>query len=113
MVRCALWLENRLGLETLDIGRQGLAPEHSCTLQICGRQLFYSVTLDRGFLFGKAHSMDSGEALNLLLTIGDTRGGGHQVCSLVRALEQSGISNLSRPIELGTPGSPDSWVIDY
>jgi hypothetical protein len=47
----AVWLENRAGLETLSIGRGGFEPANSCTLEMWGRNLFYSILLDGGFVF--------------------------------------------------------------
>jgi hypothetical protein len=50
--------------------------------------------------------------LERLLTIGDGPDGWQTICRLVAALERSGIKSLTpKPIELGTPGLPDSWVI--
>ena len=54
--------------------------------------------------------MDAGDPLECLLTVAD--GPGWPVaCKLVAALERGQIKSLKRPIEIGEPGSPDSWVI--
>jgi hypothetical protein len=45
MVRAAVWLENRRRLETLNIGPGDLDRKDSCTLELAGRHLFYSVLL--------------------------------------------------------------------
>ena len=57
MVRAAVWLENRGRLETLNIGPGDLDRKDSCTLELAGRHLFYSVLLDGGFVFLSAQSM--------------------------------------------------------
>ena len=112
MVRAALWLETKAGLETLAIGREGCAPAHSCTLEMSGRHLFYSLLLDGGFLFLSAQPMDLGDCLERLVTVADGPEGWQTICRLVAALERSGLRSLTpKPIELGTPGMPDSWVI--
>jgi hypothetical protein len=111
MVRAAVWLENRAGLETLSIGRGGLEPANSCTLEICGRQLHYTILLDGGFVFLSVQPLDSGNS-ERLLGVADGPDGWHTVCRLVAALERSGITALSpKPLQLGTPGLPDCWVI--
>ena len=48
MVRCALWSETRLGLQTLDIGRSAIDRQNSCSLELSGTHLFYSILLDGG-----------------------------------------------------------------
>jgi hypothetical protein len=111
IVRSALWLERRAGLETLSIGRGGLEPANSCTLEISGRQLHYSILLDGGFVFLSVQPLDGGDS-ERLVGVGDTVDGWQTVCRLVSALERSGIKSLTpKPIELGTPGMPDCFVI--
>jgi hypothetical protein len=68
MVRCAVWSERCLGVETLAIGREGHDRADSCTLELAGRHLFYSILLDGSFVFVSAQPMDSGEALEGFLT---------------------------------------------
>jgi hypothetical protein len=112
MVRAAVSMEGRAGLETLNIGRDGLGPEDSCCLEITGRHLFYSLLLDGGLVFVSVQPMDSVESLEKLVILPDGADGWRTVCRFVLALERSGRQSLTpRPIELGTPGSPDSWVI--
>ena len=112
MVRAALWLENTAGLETLAIGRGGLEPKDSCPLEMSGRHLFYVIKMDGGFVFVSVHPMDLGDSPEKLMIVADGPDGWETVCRLLCALERSGITSLTpRPIELGTPGSPDSWVI--
>ena len=113
MVRAAVWLENRAGLETLNIGRGALDRKDSCTLELSGRHLFYSVLLDGGFVFLSAQLMDGGDSLQKFLAVGDGPSGWETICHLIIAFERSGLKSFSqRPIELGKPGSPDCFVID-
>jgi hypothetical protein len=112
LVRFSAWFEDVLGAEKFYSGRGGLDPRSSWTLQLCGQKLFYSIKLDGGFIFVSVQSMDSEDSFENLLTVGDCTDGWNHVASLIRGLERSGLNDLkSRPIELGTPGSPDSWVI--
>jgi hypothetical protein len=113
MVRAALWFEDRLGLETLNIGREALQRRDSCTLQTCGRYLFYSITIDGGFVFLDVSPMDRAiGASERLLTIGDTKQGWFDLCRLVQALERNQIRDVKvRPLEIGESGNRDSWVI--
>ena len=112
MVRAAVWLENRGGLETLNIGRGALDRKDSCTLELSGRHLFYSILLDGGFVFLSAQPMDLGDSLERLLAVGDGPEGWKTLCHLIVALERSGITSLTpKPIQLGEPPGPDCWVI--
>jgi hypothetical protein len=112
MVRCALWLEERAGLETLNIGRGALDRKDSCTLQMFGMNLFYVIVLDGGFVSVSAKPMDCGDCLEKIVTVGDGPNGWATVCRLICAPERSGITSLTpKPIELGTPGAPDCFVI--
>ena len=77
-----------------------------------GRYLFYSIFLDGGFVAVSVQPMDSGDSLEKLMSLADGPDGWKTVCRLLCALERSGLTCLtSKPIELGTPGSPDGWVI--
>ena len=112
MVRAAVSLEDRAGLETLQIGRGGLEPKGSCTLEMFGRYLFYLMFLDGGFVAVSVQLMDSGDSLEKLMTVSDSSDGWRTVCRLVLALERSGLKSLKeRPIQLGEPGSPDCFAI--
>jgi hypothetical protein len=110
MVRCVLWLEDKLGLETLNIGRQALARKDSCTLEICGAHLFYTVVIDGGFVFVLAQAMDApAGSLESLLSVGDTPEGWRTICKLIAALERHPVKSLERPIEAGE--GRDGFVI--
>ena len=111
MVKCATWCDRRLGLDVAAIGRSGLDRKDTCTLQMSGRNLFYSVTLDGGFIFFYAQPMDTGDPLEQLVSVGDTKDGWDVVSKLLQALEHSGIAKLQpRPLVLGEVG-PDCIVI--
>ncbi len=111
MVRCAVWAERRLGCDVASIGRSGLDRKDTCTLQLSGRHLFYTLVLDGGFLFFYAQPMDTGEPLDRILTIGDTRDGWNVVARLLQAFEHSGVSSLQRPITLGEAPGRNSFII--
>ena len=102
MVRCAFWSEQRLGLDTLDIGRGGLDRKDSCTLEMSGAHFYYVVFLDGTFVSVSAQPLDSGEDLEKLMTVGDGPDGWRTICRLLQAFEHSEISSLHRrPFELG------------
>ena len=54
----------------------------------------------------------SSDSLERLVGVGDGPDGWATICRLVAALERSGLTALTpKPIQLGEPGLPDSWVI--
>lgn len=113
MVRAAVWLENRVGLETESIGRGGLEPTNSCTLQMSGCQLFYSIFWEGGSVTISVQPMDVAEdSPEKIMTVGDCADGWRSICRLVLALERSGLASLTpKPIQLGEPGGRDCFVI--
>jgi hypothetical protein len=112
MVRAGVWLELRGGLEVLNIGRAGLDRKDSCTLELSGRHLFYTVFLDGGWVFLSAQPMDGVDSPERLIGVGDGPSGWQDICHLIIALERSAIKSLTpRPLQLGTPGSADCFVI--
>ena len=111
MVRSAAWLDHRLGMEVLSIGRSATGPE-DCALELCGTQLLVRVTLQGGWIWVSACSLDEGEPPQLLFNVGDGHEGWVTVRRFVMALERSGLCSLKeRPIRIGEPGSPDAWTI--
>jgi hypothetical protein len=111
MIRCAVYLEDTLGIELVSIGRAGLDRKDTCCLECAGRNLFYWVRIDGGFVFLSAVALDDPMSKpEPLLSIGDTADGWKQISRLTAALERSGIKSLDRPIEVGLGGS-NGWVI--
>jgi hypothetical protein len=76
-----------------------------------GKWLAYHVTLDNGWLFLKVQLMDRGDPPELILTVADNAENWRAVYKIIRKLEEHEIQSLQKPIELGEPGSPDSWAI--
>ena len=111
MVRSAVWLEDRLGVEVLSIGRSACGKE-DCALELVGSQLLVRVTLQGGWIWVHAGSLDEGEAPELLFNVGDGHEGWTTARKFVMALERSGIRSLKeRPIHLGNDSGPDAWTI--
>jgi hypothetical protein len=57
MIRCALFLEDTLGMDVLNIGRSALDRKDSCTLEACGRHLSYVILLDGGWVFSLGYAI--------------------------------------------------------
>jgi hypothetical protein len=111
MVDLASYLSHEFAVEVLSIGREGLDRKDSCTLEMCGRHLFYVVKLDGGFVFLSACPMDRGDAPEQLLSVGDGDVGWKTITKLIAALERNKIKSLQpRPLEIGPPG-PLGFVI--
>jgi hypothetical protein len=112
MVRAGAWAEVQLGMTVLSIGSEGSDRKDSCcTLDVCGRHLFYRIKLDGERVWLSACRMDSGNEPELLLTVGDEQQGWRKVCCVVRLLEREEVRRLERPIELGGGSGPDGLVI--
>ena len=110
MVRSAAWLDNRLGVEVLRIGRSATGPE-DCALELCGSQLLVRVTIQGGWIWVHAGSLDEGEPPELLFNVGDGHEGWATVRKFVMALERSGVRSLKeRPVHIGSEGA-DGWTI--
>jgi hypothetical protein len=70
------------------------------------------ITIRSSWIWLYACSLDEGDQPEFLFNIGDGPEGWITVRRFIQALERSGIKSLKeRPIELGTPGSPDCFVI--
>jgi len=112
MVQAAAWLANLLDLEVLTFGRAGLAPAHSCKLEIAGAHLLYDVTLDGGWIHFAVAAMDRGDPAEHLMSVADNPESWQTLCRFIAALERSGVRSLQpRPLRIGTESGPNSWVI--
>jgi hypothetical protein len=106
MVKCADWLQEKLSMEVLSIGRGGLEPENSHVLEICGRSLLYVIKLDGcERILLSMQLLDSASEPGLFLNIDDGPEGWRTICRLVAALERNECRSLKRPIEAGTGSS--------
>jgi hypothetical protein len=94
LVRCALYLDVQLDIEIMSIGRGGLERENTCTLEACGRHLSYRIVLDNTYVFLYVQVLDSIDAPEFIMSVGDCNAGWHNLCRLVRAFERNGIRSL-------------------
>jgi hypothetical protein len=69
---------------------------NSCTLEACGRFLAYVIKLDGGFVFIRVQPMDSGDSLETLLRVGDTRRDGGRRIVLSRRWNAAASARLDR-----------------
>ena len=112
MVRTGAWLDSVVGTEVLSIGRSAIAQD-DCVMELCGSQLLIKIALRGGWIWVSACGMDEADQPELIFNIGDGREGWVTVRRFIQALERSGIKSLrERPIEIGEPGSSDSFVIE-
>jgi hypothetical protein len=110
LVKCALHFEE-LGAVTLNIGREPLASEDSCTLQSAARHLLYVVLLNRAGANLAAQPLDAAGAPETLVRLPDDAQGWDVLRRLVDALETNEIKTLHpRPLEVG-PIGPNGWII--
>ena len=110
MVHAAAAFENDLAMETLSIGRAAVDDADS-VLEIAGRWLCYRVALCGPEVRLAATVMDAAPAPETLLRSPDTESGWDTTRRLIASLERNQIKSLARPIEVGSPGDPDAWVI--
>ena len=113
LVKLALMVEERLGLEVLSLGANELVPRAACVGEFCGKLLLYTVAIDAELIYLLTSPMDTGDQLELILSVADTPENWKVVFRLLRALEWSGLSVLApRPLSIGPPaGGPDSFVL--
>jgi hypothetical protein len=110
LVRAAVWFNATVKLEVLGIGRSACGKE-DCAMELAGTQLLIRISLQGGWIWVAAGSLDEGEPPQPLFNVGDTAEGWTAVRRFIRALENSGVKSLrERPIRIGAEG-PDSYVI--
>jgi hypothetical protein len=78
MVDAAVWLDSVAGLEILNIGRSAFE-RADCTLEAAGRQLSMKISLQGGWIWLSAGSLDEGER-SRFATFPTPRGAG-QTCA--------------------------------
>ena len=112
MVNTAAWLDHTVGMEVLFIGRSATAARgEDCALELSGRELAVRITLRGTWVWLYACGLDEPEP-EFIFNAADGPEGWTTIRKFVQTLERSGIKSLkSRPIELGEPGSADSWLI--
>ena len=111
MIQFGAWAEVALGMEVMSIGRAADSKD-DCLMELSGRQLFMHIALRGGWIWVSACGMDEADSPEFLFNVGDGVSGWATVSKFVHALERSGLTSLrAKPIELGTPGSSDWWVI--
>ena len=77
----------------------------SFSLEMYGRMLFYNLAYVEGMVAVLAAPLDSPPALRRLLQTRADLAGYTSAVSLIRALERSGLSDLSpHPLLIGSPG---------
>jgi hypothetical protein len=111
--RAARWLERTLALETVPINRPATARRWFFQMEAFSERLQYRLSIDGGYLFFQAAGLDQAcdESSKPLLTIGATSEGFRTTCRLIAALERSGVKAIRLPMEIGTPGMADSWLL--
>jgi hypothetical protein len=98
-------------MEVMSIGRSAESKD-DCLMELSGRQLLVQVALRGGWVWVSACGLDEAASPELLFNVGDGASGWATVSKFVQALERSGRKSLQeRPIQLGTPGSRDCFVI--
>jgi hypothetical protein len=110
LIYAGAWLGNEFGMEAIACGRGALS-NADCVLEICGKFLFFTITLRAGDVTVAAQPMDAGDPPDLLLRIGDNENGWDTIRRLVASLERNQVKSLQRPIESGEAGDPDAWRI--
>jgi hypothetical protein len=111
--RAARWLQDVLGLEATGIRRPGLARRCYFETELFGQNLRYAVWLDGSWANVVVEGFDqtADAPARPLLTIGATSEGFRTICKLITSLERSGVREIRLPLQVGTPGMLDSWLI--
>jgi hypothetical protein len=111
MVDAAVWLDSVAGLEILGIGRAAFE-RADCTLEAAGRRLLMKVSLQGGWIWLSAGSLDEDEPPQPICNLPDTPEGWAHARKFLRALENSGVTSLKqRPIQIGE--GPGGYAIEW
>ena len=114
-INLAAFCENELGMVVLEIGSSpdpGANPTLDCAMELTGEHLLYSISLKRTGVYLAAAPLDGDGVLESIVRFNDTANEWATLQRLVGALERYGVKSVrERPLEIGTPGEPDSWVI--
>jgi hypothetical protein len=111
LLRFGVFAERELGLEVLSVGRAGLDPEHSMTLEAAGRHLLYVVRIDSDELTLHIALLDAADDAQIILRFPDTSENWTNLIFTVNGLELYGIKDLTRPIQVG-PISAEGFAIE-
>jgi hypothetical protein len=113
LVKFALLIEDRLGVETFTLGANPLIPSADCLGEFHGKLLCYVVAVGEERIHLLISPMDTGDELESFLTVPDTLENWAVAFRFIRACEWSGLASLQpRPLSLGPPGGGiDSFVL--
>jgi hypothetical protein len=112
LLRLGAWLEDSLKMEIHSIGRNGLDPEDSITLEVFGKHLYFAIVVADDKLTLLAQELDSPNLPQVLVSLPDNIEGFRTLSRLLRSFERNEVKSLQRPIEVGEAGSAEAWVID-
>ena len=98
MIQAGAWLGDEFDMEAIACGR-GESDADCAVLEICGRFLFFTITLRVDGVTVAALPMDTGAAPDLLLRAADNPAGWRTMRGVIAALERHEIKSLERPIE--------------
>ena len=114
-INLAAFCENELDMVVLEIGSSpdpGANPTSNCAMELAGEHLLYSISLKRTGVYLAAAPLDGDGVLETIVRFNDTANDWTILQRLCGALERYGVKSVrERPLEIGTPGEPDSWVI--
>ena len=90
----------------------GLARRGYFETELFGQHLHYSVHLDGGWCFCHVGGYDQSDPpVKPLLRVANGSEGLKVLCKLIRDLERSGVTEIRLPLQIGTTGMLDSWLI--
>ena len=111
MVQWAARLSTELDMEVIDMSRQAEDPPGSCTCELAGDHLLFTISLISERILVAAQVMDRPDPPDFFLKIEDNPAGWDIVFRLVRSMVENQVRSLERPIMVGEVGQPDAWII--